>query len=158
GIEYRLRRIQKAEAVRPAVVVRASVSVLTRDVEPIRRVVRRPRAPLVLAIFGDEQAASEHVTARREAKSERVAGSPGKRLDGRLRVARVEFRPQDRPIADTGARRALERLDGGARPRDAVGRIAAGLDALAAVRAATWAGGERILTQRDVLTRDVLLV
>src|SRR2546422_4619675 len=44
-IEHRLRRVQEAEPIRPAVVIRAAVVVLPGEVETVRRVLGRPRAP-----------------------------------------------------------------------------------------------------------------
>src|SRR5207247_4606556 len=39
-IEHRLRRVQEAEPIRPAVVIRAAVVVLPGEVETVRRVLR----------------------------------------------------------------------------------------------------------------------
>src|SRR5437899_2253859 len=59
-------------------------------------------------------------------------------------------RSQDRAVADSWPGRALERPHSRARPGDAMGRVPAGLVAITGVK--------RVLAQRNVLTRDVLLV
>src|SRR6266853_2079357 len=67
-----------------------------------------------------------------------------------IRVCGVDFRSQDRAVADSSPGRALERPHSRARPGDAMGRVPAGLVAITGVK--------RVLAQRNVLTRDVLLV
>src|SRR5207245_11689211 len=57
-IEHRLRRVQEAEPIRPAVVIRVAVVVLPGEVHAVRRVLRRPRAPLVFTVFAQERPAS----------------------------------------------------------------------------------------------------
>src|SRR5438105_10813077 len=53
-IEHRLRGIQEAKPIRPPVVVRAAVSILLGDLQPVRRVVGEPGTTFVFTILGDK--------------------------------------------------------------------------------------------------------
>src|SRR5499425_2199952 len=90
-VEDGLRRIEEAEAVRPAVVVRTAIGVLLGQREPVRRIVGRASAALVLTVFRHEQPALERVIVWREAEAVRVTVAPRERLDRALRVADVEL-------------------------------------------------------------------
>src|SRR5439155_9517829 len=85
-VEDRLRGLQEAEPVGPPVVIRATVGVLLGKVQSVRGIVRRPRAPLVLAVLCHEQPAPQRMVRGRESDAVRVAIAPGERLDRGLRV------------------------------------------------------------------------
>ena len=137
-VEYRLGRLEETEAVRPAVVIRATVRILLGKRQPIRRVVGRPRASLVLAVLGDEQATLQGMIVWCEANAVGIAVAPRERLNGAGRVLPVNLCAQDCPVAYAMMERPGECLDGPARIGRAKGRIAAGLDAAAAIRADAW--------------------
>src|SRR2546425_9108388 len=88
-IEHRLRGIQEAEPIRPAAGIRAAIGVLLGQVEPIRSVLGRPRAPLVFAVLGHEQPALQGMIVRREPNAVRVPIPPRDGLDRVLRVLRA---------------------------------------------------------------------
>src|SRR2546422_11536942 len=94
-IEHRLRRVQEAEPIRPAVVIRAAVVVLPGEVETVRRVLGRPRAPFVFTVFGHEQPAPQGMVVWREPNAVRVPVPPREGLDRVLRMLRVQPRSQD---------------------------------------------------------------
>src|SRR6266852_3311669 len=58
-VEDGLRRVEVAEPVRPAVVVGRAVTIHLRELQAVRRVVRRACAALVLAVLRHEEAALE---------------------------------------------------------------------------------------------------
>src|SRR5205085_1296063 len=93
-VEDRLRRLEEAEPVRPAVERRRAVGVLPGDRDAVGRVVDRARAALVLAVFRHQQLAFQGMFGRREAQAEGVAEAPGHRLDAvhRARYARAQDR------------------------------------------------------------------
>src|SRR5204862_6697603 len=78
-IEDRLRGVQEAETVRPAVVIRAPIRILRCERQSIRRVVGRSCSALVFTILGDEQAAVQWMAFRREASGGGGPGCPGER-------------------------------------------------------------------------------
>src|SRR3989442_1369303 len=149
-IEHRLRRVQEAEPIRPAVVIRAAVVVLPGEVQAVRRVLGRPRAPLVFTVFGHEQPASQRVVVWREPNAVLVPVAPREGLDRVLRVLRVQPRSQDGTVADPRPGRAIERPHGRSLALHAEGRIPACLDATPRV--------EHVVAELDILTRDILLV
>src|SRR6267142_2171410 len=65
-IEDRLRGVEESEAIWPAVEVRRSIPILPGQCEPVRSVVGRPGAALVLAVLGHEQAALQRMVLRSE--------------------------------------------------------------------------------------------
>src|SRR2546425_10198718 len=131
-------------------IVRAAVGILLGELEPIRSVFRRTRAALVLAVLAHEEPALQGVIVRSEADPVRVAIPPRERLYRVLRRLGVEFRSQNCSVADARASGALERLHRCPWSWYAVGRVAAGAN--------PTGGGEGIVAQLDVLTRNVLLV
>src|SRR5262249_23599495 len=106
-IERRLAGRQEAVAVRPAVVVRSAVRVLLGQVQRIRRVVGRPRTPLVCAIFPYEQPAVQGVNRRGKPNGISVPVPPRDRLDRGLRTRHVEPRAPDGAGTDPRAGRAF---------------------------------------------------
>src|SRR5258708_21907006 len=88
---------------------------------------------------------------RGEPNAVRVPFAAGAGLDGGLRVCGVDFRSQDRAVADSSWHgRALDRLYSRPGPRHAMRRVPACQMAVAGV--------ERVLAEHDVLARDILLV
>ena len=150
-IEHRLRRIEEAEAVGPAVPFGTAVLVLPRDADAVRRIVGRPGAALVLAVLGVHQLALQRVIGRRKADPVRVAEAPRHRLDvfcGSLALPsfarRMAPSQMPLPVAPSKAGRATP---GRCTPN---GRIAARIFAAARVK--------DVLAERDVLAGDVVLV
>src|SRR4029453_18108556 len=149
-VEDGLRRGEEAEAVRPAVVIRTAIRVLLRQREPVRRIVDRARAALVLAVFRHEQPALERMIVWREAETVRGTVAPRYRFDRALRVAAVELCSQDCTVADALPGRAREGLDGATRILGAEWRVAARLHPATRV--------EHVAAKRDVLAGDVRLI
>ena len=107
-VEHRLRRVEEAEAVRPAVERRRAVRVLPRDRQAVGRVVDRPRAALVLAVLRDRAArpsADGRSGEKRSPNGLRKPQATGSMVFTGLR----DLRPQDRAGAHAAPRRALER-------------------------------------------------
>src|SRR5262249_61798239 len=81
GVEYCLGRIEEAEHIWPAVEVRRAIGVGLSDLQPVRRIVGRASAALVLSVLGDEEPAHQRVVYGREPDSKGVAVAPGEGLD-----------------------------------------------------------------------------
>src|SRR5262245_13830588 len=127
-------------------VVGSAVVVEAGAGQPIRRVVDRSSAALVLAILRDEDAPFQRMVVGGEAEPERIAVAPGHGLD----LLAADLGPQNGPRAHAGLGGALECLHDGARPRHAVVRVPAAHVALTGV--------EEALAEGDVLARDLVLV
>ena len=110
------------------------LGMLLRQREPIGRVVRGPCAALVLTIFGDEQPTLQGMVFRRKTDAVRVPVPPREGLNRACRVARVELRPQDRPVAHTMMEGPGEGLDGPAWIDGAKGRVPTGMDTSGTIR------------------------
>src|SRR5437879_1612634 len=144
GIENRLSRIQEAEPIRPTVVIRAAVGILSREVEAVGGVVGWPRAPLVFAVLSHKQSALQGMVARREPNAVGVSVPPRDGLDRVLRIPRVKPRSQDGAVANTVMQRPGERFDGLSAVVGAEERVPA--------RLVPTAGVEQIGAEDDVLT------
>src|SRR5467141_4331750 len=116
--------------------------------QAVRGVVGWPRTPLVFAVLGDKQPALQSMVVRRETNAVRVPVPPREGLDGGLRVCGVDFRSQDGTVANAHPGRTVERLH--ARAVRAEVRIPA--------RRHTTTRVEYMTAQRNVLTRDVMLI
>src|SRR5437660_2459911 len=144
-VEDGLGRIEEAEPVRPAMEVRLAILHL-RQLQPVRRVVGRARATLILAVLGHEEPTLEGVVLGSKAQPEGIAVAPGEGLDALV----ADLRPQDRARAHAVCRGALERAHPRALPLDAMIREAARHVPIARV--------EDVVAQRDLLAGDVVLV
>jgi hypothetical protein len=120
GVEDRLRGIQEPEAVRPAMVVRAPIGVLLGHVQSVWGVVGRPRAALILTVFGDEQPPHERMVGGRKAQAEGIAIAPRDGLNGGSRVFGLEVGPQDGVGAHARLRGPCERRHDRPRSGDAM--------------------------------------
>src|SRR5262245_40550948 len=138
-------------------VVRAAVRILSGELEAVGRIVRRPGASLILTVLGDEQSSPEGVGDGGKSNPERVAIAPRERLDGGRGIRGGEVGAQNRSSAHPGQSGALERFHRCARPLNSVQREPAGL-VPRSVSGAIRSGVEDVVTQDDVLTRNVWLV
>ena len=149
-VEDGLARSQESEAVRPSVIVRGSIGILSRELQRVRSTVGWTSASLVRAILADEHASCQRMIVGCKADGVAIAISPRERLDRGVWLRRVQPSAQDGAVADAMMRCALERFHGCARARHAKWRIPAGHH--------SSPGVEHVVAQHDVLARNILLV
>src|SRR5262249_33633215 len=149
-IEHRLARRQEPVAIRPTVIVGAAVAVLLRQMQSVRRIVRRSRAAFVGAVFAHEQPALERVILGREADRVTVAVSPREWFDCFAGIGFMELGAQDRAVANTVMSGAGEGLYSASFVSSAERGIAA--------RKHSAAGIEHVLTEHDVLAGNIGLI
>src|SRR5262245_66406490 len=100
-MEHRLTRRQKAEPIRPAVIIRCAVVVLASHMQRVGSAVGGARASFIRTVLADEQPTRQRVVVRGKADRVSVPIAPRARLDRLLRMCCVEFGTQDRAITNT---------------------------------------------------------
>src|SRR5262249_41359932 len=130
--------------------VGAAVVVLLGEVQRIRRIVGRPRAAFVGAVFAHEQPALERVILGREADRVTVAVSPREWFDCFAGIGFMELGAQDRAVANTVMSGAGEGLHSASFVSNAERGIAAGKH--------SPSGVEHVLTEHDVLAGNIGLI
>ena len=131
-------------------IIRAAVGVLPGQLQIIRSIIGGSVSPFVCAILSNQQPSGQGMTIGREADRISVSVSPRERLERVFRVCRIKPCAQDCTVANTSVQGALERFDRLAGPRRSERRITA--------RCHSTRRFEYVVTQHDVLARNILLV